>query len=350
MRNTARIVPFTLALALLAGCAGTRVISPSSSASPSAPQSASSSEAQQALKTGLALAADTSLSKGAADENGCAQTDVLCAAVTVGEDGVIRACALDQVQVKVEFDNAGALVTPAGEAFATKNELGDSYGMRKASSIGKEWNEQADAFARWAVGKTADEVRAVPVDEKGRPTGADLVSQATVSVTGFADAVARAAESAETTGAQASDELRVAVIASAASSKDADEADGLAQADVNVAAVTWRDGTVTSCVFDAVQSKVTFDAHGALTSDASQSVRSKNELGEEYGMKQASSIGREWNEQAASFARYAAGKTADELTGIAVTEKGAPADADIASEVTISVGGFLKLIEKAAAA
>ena len=115
MRNTARIVPFTLALALLAGCAGTRVISPSSSASPSAPQSASSSEAQQALKTGLALAADTSLSKGAADENGCAQTDVLCAAVTVGEDGVIRACALDQVQVKVEFDNAGALEVLEGK-------------------------------------------------------------------------------------------------------------------------------------------------------------------------------------------------------------------------------------------
>ena len=44
------------------------------------------------------------------------------------------------------------------------------------------------------------------------------------------------------------------------------------------------------------------------------------------------------------------GKTLDEITGIAVNEKGAPADADIASSVTISVGGFTALLEKAAQA
>ena len=350
MRKPAQIIPLALALALFAGCAGTRVVSPSSSSAPSVSQSVSSPAGTGALKTGLALAADTASSKGAAEENGCAQTNVLCAAVTVGEDGVIRACGIDQVQVKIEFDASGALVTPADVQFSTKNELGDAYGMKKASSIGKEWNEQAAAFAQWAVGKTAAEVRAVPVDESGKPTGADLVSQATVSVTGFAETVARAAETASVFGAREGDELRIAVTASAASSKGADGEDGLAQADVNAAAVTWSGDTVTSCVFDAVQSKVTFGADGALTSDASQPVQSKNQLGDAYGMKQASSIGKEWYEQAASFAQYAAGKTADELTGIAVTEKGAPADADIASEVTISVGGFLKLIEKAAAA
>jgi hypothetical protein len=54
----------------------------------------------------------------------------------------------------------------------------------------------------------------------------------------------------------------------------------------------------------------------------------------------------EWNEQAAAFCRYVTGKTAAEVSGIAVTE-GKPADADLASSVTISIGGFQKLIEKA---
>ena len=103
-------------------------------------------------------------------------------------------------------------------------------------------------------------------------------------------------------------------------------------------------------MFDAVQAKVNFDASGAITTDVSQPVQSKNELGDAYGMKKYSGIGKEWYEQAAAFAAYAQGKTLDEITGIAVNEKGAPADADIASSVTISVGGFTALLEKAAQA
>ena len=54
----------------------------------------------------------------------------------------------------------------------------------------------------------------------------------------------------------------------------------------------------------------------------------------------------EWNEQAASFAKYVTGKTAAEVSGIAVSE-GKPADADLATTVTIGVGDFMELIAKA---
>ena len=77
-------------------------------------------------------------------------------------------------------------------------------------------------------------------------------------------------------------------------------------------------------------------------------VATKNQLGDAYGMKKASGIGKEWNEQAAAFCEYVTGKTVEEVTGIALTEKGAPADADLAASVTVSVGDFLTLIEKAA--
>ena len=80
--------------------------------------------------------------------------------------------------------------------------------------------------------------------------------------------------------------------------------------------------------------------------DTSAPVLSKNDLGTDYGMGKISSIGREWNQQAAAFSAYVAGKTLDEVAGIAVDESTKPADADLAASVTISIGGFQALLEK----
>ena len=56
--------------------------------------------------------------------------------------------------------------------------------------------------------------------------------------------------------------------------------------------------------------------------------------------------GKEWNEQAAAFAAYVTGKTLDQVASIAVDEATKPADVDLASSVTISIGGFQALLEK----
>jgi hypothetical protein len=131
------------------------------------------------------------------------------------------------------------------------------------------------------------------------------------------------------------------------SSKNADaENAGNAQLDVDVTALTLKDDIITSCVIDSVQAKVAFDASGAVTGDVSAPVLTKNQLGSAYNMVAWGGAKAEWNEQAAAFSRYVTGKTAAEVSGIAVTE-GKPADADLASSVTISIGGFQKLIEKA---
>ena len=97
----------------------------------------------------------------------------------------------------------------------------------------------------------------------------------------------------------------------------------------------------------SLQAKVSFDAAGVITSDVS-AFATKNEMGENYGMKAWGGAKYEWNEQAASFAAYVTGKTAAEVAGIAVTESTAPADADLAATVTIAIGGFQALIAKAA--
>ena len=98
----------------------------------------------------------------------------------------------------------------------------------------------------------------------------------------------------------------------------------------------------------ASSAKVEFDTTGAVTTDLTGSVSSKNTLGADYGMGKASAIGKEWNEQAAAFAAYTVGKTADAVTGIAVSETGGAADADLAASCSISIGGFQSVVAKAA--
>ena len=127
------------------------------------------------------------------------------------------------------------------------------------------------------------------------------------------------------------------------------EESGSASFDVTLAAVTVDDaGVIDSCVIDGVQATVNFDTAGAITTDLTAPIQTKNELGENYGMKAYGGAIAEWNEQAASFAAYVTGKTAEEVSGIAVNERTQPTDADLSSSVTIAVGGFQELIAKAA--
>ena len=305
--------------------------------------------ADGAVKTGLSVSTSLSSSKSAADgEDGLVQADIMLTAVTVDESGVILSCAIDSVQAKVPFDAAGQLTGDTAAPILSKNELGEDYGMKKASSIGKEWNEQAAAFAAYCVGKTIDEVSGIAVTEEGKAGDADLAASVTISIGSFLSGVQDAVANAQVLGAADGDTLKLVTETTAADSASAGDEDGKGAIVSNIAVVTLNaDGVITSCILDAVQPTLTFDAAGQLTGDASAPVLSKNQLGADYGMVVASSIGKEWNEQAAAFAAYCVGKTIDEVSGIAVTEEGKAGDADLAASVTISIGGFQSLIAKA---
>lgn len=138
-------------------------------------------------------------------------------------------------------------------------------------------------------------------------------------------------------------------ITSTTSSKPASaEGDGVAQSEIALVAVTVDDnGVIDSCVIDAVQAKIGFNAKGELTGDINAPILSKNELGADYGMGKFSSIGKEWNEQAAALAEYVVGLTLEQVKGIVITAEGKPEDADLASSVTIYMGGLLAGIEDA---
>lgn len=304
----------------------------------------------EALKTGFAVITSNAKSTEAGEKDGLAQIDSTVVAVTVDKDGKIVECIIDAVQTKVNFSTAGKVLTDLATVVKSKNELGTDYGMLKASSIKKEWNEQAAALAKYVVGKTAAEVKGIAVNEKGAPSDADLAASVTVSIGGYVNAIEKAIANAQEIGAKAGDKLGLGTMTTIAKSADATaEKDGQAQAySYYTVVTTGADGKITSCIVDATQGTVKFNAAGKITSDITAEVKSKNELGDAYGMKKASGIQKEWNEQAAAFAQYVVGKTVAEVKGIALNEKGAPAGADLTASVTVSVGDIITAIEKAA--
>lgn len=331
-----------------AGNQGQTSVSTEAESSDAAASSDAAVATEGSLKTGLGIITSVSGSADAADADGVAEADVTIAAVTVDADGRIVECTIDIAQTVINFSAEGKITTDLATEYQTKQELGEGYGMKAASGIGKEWNEQADAFAAYCVGKTADEVAGIAVTETGVAADEDLAASCTVHIGGFQAVVAKAVNNATEAGAQAGDKLGLGVSTNIAKSADASaDADGVAQAYTTVSVVTVNaDGKITSAVIDAVQANVNFDTTGKITSDLTAEVASKNELGDAYGMKAASSIGKEWNEQAAAYAAYAVGKTADEVNATAVAE-GVPSDADLAASVTVHITDFNTVITKA---
>ena len=363
MKKFPLILTIVLIVSLLCGCAGTPVVYYSDCTCPAdahtaapAPSATEETPAEPiltegALKTGLAITTSVKKStSAAADAAGAADYDVTMVAVLVDDNGVIHDCIIDGISTTINFDAAGAITTDLTAAPQTKNELGENYGMVAWGGAIAEWDAQAAALASYAVGKTVEELRTGAINESGYAAeGTDLATSATIYLGGYVGAIETAVQNAQHLGAQSGDTLKLAVTTAIDSSAAASaDAAGNAELDVNVAAVTFSGETITSCVIDAVQAKVAFDAAGSVTSDVTAAVATKNELGAGYGMVAWGGAIAEWNEQAASFAAYITGKTPAEVASISIAEDTKTTDVDLAASVTIKIGGFLELIAKAA--
>lgn len=282
------------------------------------------------------------------DMDGKVDTQAYAAAVTVDKDGKVVKCTIDAMMSVFDFNEEEILTGPE-TVFKTKNELGDDYGMRKASPIGKEWNEQAAAFAEYCVGKTADQIRNIAVSDDGVATDKNLASSVTVPVSGYQNPVLMAIENAVELGAQASDTLGLGIVGTGEQTvvKEDDGIPATAVAYNHYCVVTLdADGKITSCFYDASQGKFKVEG-GKITTDLNAEIKTKNQLGDEYGMRKASPIGKEWNEQADAFAKYVTGKTLSEVTGMSLKDN-APDVADLASTCTMHVNDMITALDKAA--
>ena len=350
-----KILSVLLALAMvlaLAGCAGTTVVvnnynyygtdttEATTATTPAETEATEPVVAEGAVRTGLAIVTGLSAADASAEEEGNAEFAITLAAIMVDENDVILDCEIDAIGHKFTFDATGAITSDITAEVLTKNELGDDYGMVAWGGAIAEWYAQVDAFEAYCIGKSISDIQNGALTESGYAADADLATSATINLFDYVSALDAAYINAQVLGAEADDELVLSCTTS-----QADSTQGNAQLNVDAVALTVNgDGVITSCQLDSLQGKVAIDENGAV---GDTNVNTKNTLGFDYGMVAYAGATYEWFEQAANFASYITGKTAAEVDGIAMTEATAPADADLATSVTISIYGFKSLIAKA---
>ena len=156
-----------------------------------------------AINDALAQAAASGETEGGAKTYDVTGFGPFKVAIELDDAGKITAVSCDIAQNKIGFDAAGALTGELTGEHPTKKELGDAYGMKAATSIGKEWYEQAEALEAWCIGKTVEEVVTMPTYDKGDghhtqvPDDVDLKTGCTIDVGSFLDALQKAADNAK---------------------------------------------------------------------------------------------------------------------------------------------------------
>jgi len=147
--------------------------------------------------TGVGSTTAVSAAAATADAAGSVTVTTTMCAVTLDDEGKFAAVAFDVIESKAGFDAAGAIAGEVNAAPQTKAELGEAYGMKAISPIGKEWNEQMDALAAWCVGKTPAEVLGMAFGENGKPTDADLIAGCTIYINDHLKALEKAVAAAK---------------------------------------------------------------------------------------------------------------------------------------------------------
>lgn len=292
-------------------------------------------------KLGMGIDVSTASSKA-----GTAEAVATIATVVLDKDGKIVDCKVDTAQSALSVADGELEEGYAKKEFKTKYELKDDYNMKQASGIGKEWYEQADFFANYVVGKTADQVAAIDKN-------ADLIAGCTMDVSGFKAAIAKACADDQAKTFQANDmDLGLAIITTAAASKAADdENDGEASFASTISAVVVDgDGKTLAAIVDAVEPKVSFDIDGEIGD--TKYTDTKRVLKENYNMVTYGGSIAEWYVQVNALTDYVVGKTADEIKAISTADTKndgtmRPTDEDLAAKCTIAIYDYQEAMAKA---
>lgn len=253
------------------------------------------------------------------------------AVIVTDADGKIVLCRIDAIQIDG---------TDTAKACKSKAELGDDYGM--LSDYGSklaEWDDQAKAFESYVVGKTAAQVAAIAVDEKGHPTDAALTAGCTMGVSEFISAISKAFASEHKVSFKTASSFTAGVAVSAGVTVE----NNIAEYTADFAGSVMAGGKVIAAIIDSSSAKstITGTEFGAIEYPGT-----KLEQGDDYGMlgNYGSKLA-EWYVQAQAFADFAVGKTASEVAGINIDENGKATD--LTTSCTMAVSGYKAALEKA---
>lgn len=363
----ALILVFSLAAVMLAGCSRSSQEGTAPPREETTPPSEGSRSEQpapgEAVLLGLGVVSSIAKSVDYSVKDGketlpMAQVDTVIAAATFDSESKVVDVIIDTAQTRVNYDADLKVTSDRTAKYPTKRERGDNYGMKAVSGIGKEWYEQIDALEEWMKGKTINEIKSLSLTDRGAPDDPELSTLVTITVTDYIAALEKAYQNAVQLQPGAA-KLGLGHIVSIAKSTDysvgADGKETLprAQVDTIMAAAAFDNaGKVAGVLIDNAQIRVNFDAEGKVTSDRTAEYRTKAELGEAYGMKAVSGIGKEWYEQIASLQEWMIGKTVPEILALEVKKvddahPAVPAVPELTSLVTITVEDYLAALEEA---
>ena len=297
-------------------------------------------EAEYKLGMGVSVSLDSS-------KDATAQADATVATVVLDAEGKIVAADLDCAQTKVKFDDIADL---SKVDLRTKKEKKEDYNMKGASPIGKEWYEQAAAFAEKMIGKTVADIEGMETEVKNNhnvAVDADIYAVCTMDITAFKAAFVAACNDAQgKTFKAAADSFKLGLAVGTDVSGSTAEA---AQLYSTFSAVAVdADGKILATIVDAIQPKVAFTADGVVGDKTYKDT--KRVLKEGYNMKGASPIGKEWYEQAAAYTDLMVGKTAADIEAIETEVKNnhnVAVDADIYAACTMDITAFKADMAKA---
>ena len=250
------------------------------------------------------------------------------AAVVLDEQGRIVDCRVDAVYIKGTVYEGGEYQFTN---WATKMEMGDSYNMSKwgndVNGDGKvlEWYQQAQAFEKYVVGMTIDEVRNMPLQfVNNYNISADdalLNAGCTIQITELRDAVVKACADDQGKKFKTSEQFLLGVAATSNDNGSRDTGDGVdIRTNTDFAATVVVDSKIVASVVDGFQVNLRFDYDGYLINATYNGT--KRELKDNYGCgkygidNNGDGINLEWYLQSAAFTNHIVGYTANDVAAM----------------------------------
>lgn len=301
--------------------------------------------------TGIISHVDVNTAQATADAAGRIDVNTYIATVSVDKDGKIASAFIDVAQTsRLGFDATGLATIDETYDARTKRQKGDDYGMKAASAIGKEWYEQADAFAAYVIGMTGEEVAAIELNDDGDAVSEDIYAGTTIGLADYIAVVVAAYENATMDVEAASVGTGVIAHVTVPNAQATAEAAGRIDVNTYIATVALdKDGKIVYAFLDVAQaSRLGFDATGLATIDETYDARTKRQKGDDYGMIANSAIGKEWYEQADAFTDYIIGMTAEEVAAIELNEDGDAVSEDIYAGTTVGLADYIEALVLAA--
>ena len=195
---------------------------------------------------------------------------------------------------------------------------------------------------------TCGQIEDLKIGSGGRTEDTDLSAGCTVSVSDIKEAVIKAFDDSRAVSFSAADacEIRFAALTDDSKTQNAtDSKKGTAAMTTTFAALAVTDGRISAAVIDTAEPKLPFSSDGSV--DQMDYSGTKRELGNDYGMKAASKIGKEWYEQQEYFCNYIKDMTEDEVDAVSTDADGKPKEADLLSGCTVAVKDYITAVKTA---